>query len=122
MKMYCLHYFQFSSFFSNRLQEVSNTLINHLTMLNKMVTNVFRSVCFAIGPKQLKSPFCLASFHILSFPFSHTHYLLISHIIILHFKSSSNGNGRSTDVCPWYVRKLISRDYFLYQQESIFES
>lgn len=48
----------FCSFFSNRLQEVSNTLINHLTISNKMVTNVFfhsvsfllciRSVCFQL--------------------------------------------------------------------------
>lgn len=44
------------------LQKVSKTLVNRLTMPNKMVTNTFRSVCFCyVCSKQLKSPFCLAS-------------------------------------------------------------
>lgn len=61
------------------LQEVSNILINRLTMPNKMVTNVFKSVCFAVCLKQLKSPLCLVSSkRVLSISFFRAHVDLIA--------------------------------------------
>lgn len=128
--MHCLYSCRFSSFFSNRLQEVSNTLINRLTMLNKMVTNVFRSVCFALGSKQLKSPFCLASSE-KSFGVSFLHsmdengsFSILLLIAPCQWQQQWKRQiSASANVCLWYAFvyislccKLISRDYFICQQ------
>lgn len=108
MKMHCLYSCRFSSFFSNRLQEVSNTLINRLTMPNKMVTNVFRSVCFAFGSRQLKSPFCLHRPKLLS----HS-TLLLGELSLSFFPSISVDRTESKAVAIEMADQRISQCLFV---------